>query len=188
MDQLPNHKIPRLGTPGERYRDIQIIRQLPKQDLSIEFCKMLRTDVEKKEYNIFRELRDSIAMDIGFAKESPILTVSFFFSSGKSYVYHLFTSKQYLWHRLLIVVPFFHKPMNISEVLFYIQNKSFIVVTNPKNSINFITNNIQLWTFKSVYMMWYWLTMKILTDIFRSLGQYFHSKSISHHIHWLKSP
>ncbi|KAJ8315008.1 hypothetical protein KUTeg_007158 [Tegillarca granosa] len=76
MDQLPNHKIPRLGTPGEKYRDIQLIRQLPKQDLSAQYCRMLRSALEVKEYNIFRELRDSIAMDIGFVKESPALTVT----------------------------------------------------------------------------------------------------------------
>jgi len=34
MDQLPNHKVPRLSSPGEKYRDIQLIYQLPKQDLS----------------------------------------------------------------------------------------------------------------------------------------------------------
>lgn len=76
MEQLPNHKIPQIGRPGERYRDIQIIRQLPKQDLSLEYCKMIGSSVEKKEYDIFRELRDSIAMDIGIVQEAPNLSVS----------------------------------------------------------------------------------------------------------------
>lgn len=76
MEQLPNHKIPQIGRPGERYRDVQIIRQLPKQDLSLEFCKMIGSSVEKKEYDIFRELRDSIAMDIGIVQEAPNLSVS----------------------------------------------------------------------------------------------------------------
>ncbi|XP_061176535.1 prickle planar cell polarity protein 3-A-like isoform X2 [Saccostrea echinata] len=74
MEQLPNHKIPLLGHPGERYRDIQIIRQLPKQDLSMEYCKMLSSSIEKKEYNIFRELRDNIAMDIGIVQEAVSLS------------------------------------------------------------------------------------------------------------------
>ncbi|KAH3726299.1 hypothetical protein DPMN_052158 [Dreissena polymorpha] len=34
MEQLPNHKVPKLNSPGEKYRDIQLIYQLPKQDLS----------------------------------------------------------------------------------------------------------------------------------------------------------
>jgi hypothetical protein len=62
MDQLPNHKVPRIGSEGERYRDLQLIRQLPKQDLTYEHCRMIHSDIEKKEYNIFRELRDSIAI------------------------------------------------------------------------------------------------------------------------------
>ncbi|XP_078322633.1 prickle planar cell polarity protein 3-A-like isoform X2 [Crassostrea virginica] len=74
MEQLPNHKIPLVGRPGERYRDVQIIRQLPKQDLSMEYCKMIHSSVEKKEYDIFRELRDSIAMDIGIVQEAPSLS------------------------------------------------------------------------------------------------------------------
>ncbi|KAK3583915.1 hypothetical protein CHS0354_033700 [Potamilus streckersoni] len=69
MEQLPNHKMPRLGTPGEKYRDIQLIYQLPKQDLSEEYCRMLTNPSEVKEYEIFRELRDSVAMDIGSVKE-----------------------------------------------------------------------------------------------------------------------
>ena len=76
MEQLPNHKVPRLGSPGEKYRDIQLIYQLPKQDLSSDFCKMIQTPVEVKEYKVFRELRDNIAMDIGIVKPAHISTVS----------------------------------------------------------------------------------------------------------------
>ena len=41
MEQLDNNKIPRVGTAGEKYRDIQLIVQLPKQDLAEEYCKQL---------------------------------------------------------------------------------------------------------------------------------------------------
>ena len=75
MDQLPNHKVPRVGTPGERYRDLQLIRQLPKQDLSDRYCKALEDPSEIKEFRIFRELRDQVAMDIGAVKEAPTDTV-----------------------------------------------------------------------------------------------------------------
>ena len=71
MEQLPNHKVPRLGTPGEKYRDIQLIYQLPKQDLSSEYCKMLEYPAEVKEFKVFKELRDSMAMDMGVVKSAP---------------------------------------------------------------------------------------------------------------------
>lgn len=64
MDQLDNNKIPRVGTPGEKYRDIQLIVQLPKQDLAEEYCKQLQNPSQKKSFEDFRTMRDSIAMDI----------------------------------------------------------------------------------------------------------------------------
>ena len=76
MEQLPNHKVPRLGSPGEKYRDIQLIYQLPKQDLSSDYCKMIQSPVEVKEYKVFRELRDNVAMDIGAVKPAHVTTVS----------------------------------------------------------------------------------------------------------------
>ncbi len=33
MEQLDNNKIPRIGSQGEKYRDLQLIIQLPKQVL-----------------------------------------------------------------------------------------------------------------------------------------------------------
>ena len=75
MEQLPNHKMPKLGSPGEKYRDIQLIYQLPKQDLSSDFCRMLETSTEVKEFRVFRELRDNIAMDIGVVKPAHFTTV-----------------------------------------------------------------------------------------------------------------
>ncbi|KAH9519397.1 Prickle planar cell polarity protein 3 [Bulinus truncatus] len=74
MDQLPNHKVPKVATDGERYRDIQVIKQLPKQDLSDLYCRFLDGEVEKKEFMIFRELRDQVAMGIGLVKECPVDT------------------------------------------------------------------------------------------------------------------
>ncbi|XP_035827265.1 prickle planar cell polarity protein 3-like [Aplysia californica] len=70
MEQLPNHKVPRVDTPGERYRDIQLIRQLPKQDLSDLYCRFLEDETERKEFTIFRELRDQVAMGIGTARQT----------------------------------------------------------------------------------------------------------------------
>lgn len=76
MDQLPNHKVPRLNSPGQKYRDVQLIKQLPRQDLSDLYCKHLDGDMERKEFMIFRELRDQVAMGIGVVKECPADAVS----------------------------------------------------------------------------------------------------------------
>ncbi|XP_059159173.1 prickle planar cell polarity protein 3-like, partial [Physella acuta] len=74
MDQLPNHKVPRVDSQGDKYRDQQIIKQLPKQDLSDLYCKYLDGETERKEFNIFRELRDQVAMGIGVVRECQVNT------------------------------------------------------------------------------------------------------------------
>lgn len=75
MDQLPNHKVPRVDSQGDKYRDQQIIKQLPKQDLSDLYCRYLDGETERKEFNIFRELRDQVAMGIGVVRECQDNTV-----------------------------------------------------------------------------------------------------------------
>ncbi|XP_064595087.1 four and a half LIM domains protein 2-like isoform X2 [Liolophura sinensis] len=74
MEQLPNHKIPKIGSPGEKYRDIQLIVQLPKQDLSSEYCKSLSSEEEKKEFKEFRTFRDENVMEIGYARENTTIS------------------------------------------------------------------------------------------------------------------
>ena len=41
MRQLPSEKVPKVGSVGERYRNIQLNLQLPKQDLSTKYCTHL---------------------------------------------------------------------------------------------------------------------------------------------------
>ncbi len=69
MEQLDNNKIPKIGTSGEKYRDMQLIIQLPKQDLSEEFAKNLKAPSQKKAFNDFRNMRDTLAMDIAYVKD-----------------------------------------------------------------------------------------------------------------------
>ena len=69
MDQLDNNKVPRIGNVGEKYRDIQLILQLPKQDLSEEYCKNITTPAQSATFQEFRELRDTNAMDIASVKD-----------------------------------------------------------------------------------------------------------------------
>ena len=69
MEQLDNTKIPKIGSQGEKYRDIQIVVQLPKQDLAQEFCRHLKTPDQKKAFEEFRHVRDATAMVIGIVRE-----------------------------------------------------------------------------------------------------------------------
>lgn len=76
MQQLPNHKVPRLGTQGEKYRDRQLMLQLPKQDLALAYCKFLERS-NYQSYEDFVNARNEIALDIGYARESlehPMVT------------------------------------------------------------------------------------------------------------------
>ncbi|XP_076331853.1 four and a half LIM domains protein 3-like isoform X3 [Tachypleus tridentatus] len=67
--QLPNHKVPRLGTPGEKYRDKQLMLQLPKQDLALAYCKFLEREYYQN-FEDFVNARNEIALDIGYVRET----------------------------------------------------------------------------------------------------------------------
>ncbi|GBM92440.1 hypothetical protein AVEN_8969-1 [Araneus ventricosus] len=66
--QLPNHLVPQLGTPGEKYRDRQLILQLPKQDLAAAYCKFLEKDFVKS-FEDFVNTRNEMALDIGYVRD-----------------------------------------------------------------------------------------------------------------------
>ncbi|XP_023708514.1 prickle planar cell polarity protein 3 isoform X4 [Cryptotermes secundus] len=69
FQQLPPGKVPRLGSPGEKYRDKQLMLQLPKQDLALAYCKHVETQ-HHPSYEDFINARNEIALDIGYAKDS----------------------------------------------------------------------------------------------------------------------
>uniref|UniRef100_A0A0N5AFN9 Protein espinas n=1 Tax=Syphacia muris TaxID=451379 RepID=A0A0N5AFN9_9BILA len=66
MAQLPNHVVPRINSTGEKYREKQLMLQLPRQDLSVAYCKHLSNNVERKFFEEFINARNEIALDIGF--------------------------------------------------------------------------------------------------------------------------
>ncbi|VDK73360.1 unnamed protein product [Litomosoides sigmodontis] len=66
MAQLPNHLVPRISSNGAKFREKQLMLQLPRQDLSLAYCKHLSNNVEKKLYEEFINARNEIALDIGF--------------------------------------------------------------------------------------------------------------------------
>ncbi|KAM8709115.1 hypothetical protein ACLKA7_016000 [Drosophila subpalustris] len=70
FDQLPEEKVPRLGSEGARLREQQISYQLPKQDLSLEHCKHLEVQHEAS-FEDFVTARNEIALDIAYIKDAP---------------------------------------------------------------------------------------------------------------------
>ncbi|XP_074640636.1 testin-like [Tubulanus polymorphus] len=70
MEQLPNNKIPRIDATGAKYREIQLIKQLPKQDLSEEYCKTITSQELRKAFQEYRDMRDELALDIGYVCEN----------------------------------------------------------------------------------------------------------------------
>ncbi len=66
---MPLHKVPLLGTQGEKYRDLQLIIQLPKQDLALAYCKFLEIE-NYKHFEDFVNNRNECALDIGYVRSS----------------------------------------------------------------------------------------------------------------------
>ncbi|KAK4291757.1 hypothetical protein Pmani_035436 [Petrolisthes manimaculis] len=64
MSCLPGHKVPRLGTPGEKARERQLMLQLPKQDLALGFTRHVESQYHTS-YRDFITARNDIALDIG---------------------------------------------------------------------------------------------------------------------------
>lgn len=82
MSQLPNHKVPRLNCPGEKYREKQLVLQLPRQDLAVSYCKHIGGNLERKVFDDFVNARNEIALDIGFVCpniDRQIVSLSLFF-------------------------------------------------------------------------------------------------------------
>lgn len=69
FDLLPNEKVPKIGTVGEKYRDKQLAVQLPRQDLTLNYCKHVEND-NRASYEDFVAARNEIALDVGFIRDS----------------------------------------------------------------------------------------------------------------------
>jgi len=70
MAQLPNHKVPRVGTSGEKYREKQLMLQLPRQDLAAAYCKHLASGQEQAAFEDFVAARNENSLDIGYVVSS----------------------------------------------------------------------------------------------------------------------
>lgn len=67
MSCLPGHKVPRLGTPGEKARERQLMLQLPKQDLALAYTRHVETQYHTS-FTDFVAARNDIALDIAVVK------------------------------------------------------------------------------------------------------------------------
>ncbi|GFQ75081.1 protein espinas [Trichonephila clavata] len=66
--QLPNNKVPRWKSPGEQYREKQLVLQLPKQDLALAYCRHLDRSYHKS-FEDFVNMRNELALDIAYIRE-----------------------------------------------------------------------------------------------------------------------
>jgi hypothetical protein len=64
---LPREKVPKLGTDGERYRDHQLMVQLPKQDFAAGCCHHLGPE-HRRSFDDFVSARNDIAFNIAAVK------------------------------------------------------------------------------------------------------------------------
>ena len=65
MEQLDNNKIPKLSSVGRKYHDTQVVVQLPRQDLSADCCRHLKTDSQQTSFDEFCRSRNTDALGIG---------------------------------------------------------------------------------------------------------------------------
>jgi len=67
FEALPSDKCPVRQTPGERYRQKQLIRQLPAHDLDQFYCNNLNEE-EQKQMDVFIKLRKEKCLGKGTVK------------------------------------------------------------------------------------------------------------------------
>ncbi|KAF2345264.1 Zinc finger LIM-type [Trinorchestia longiramus] len=67
MSGLPGHKVPRISTPGEKYRERQLMLQLPKQDLALAYTRHVEP-LHHTSYKDFVTARNDISLDIAIVK------------------------------------------------------------------------------------------------------------------------
>ena len=65
MEQLDNNKIPKLSSVGKKYHDMQMVVQLPRYDLSAQYCRHLKTDTQRQSFDEFCHTRNAESLDVG---------------------------------------------------------------------------------------------------------------------------
>lgn len=61
--------MPKIGSVGEKYRDKQLALQLPRQDLTLKYCKHVENE-NRASYEDFIAVRNEIALDVGYIRDA----------------------------------------------------------------------------------------------------------------------
>ena len=69
MREIPSEKVPKVDSDGEKYRELQLNYQLPKQDLSVKNCRHIETQ-HRVSFQDFVNARNDIALDQAVAVEA----------------------------------------------------------------------------------------------------------------------
>ncbi len=72
MRLLPEEKVPKVDSDGERYRELQLVYQLPKQDLEERHCHHLASAEGRKAFRDFASARNDVALDVAVAAEHKV--------------------------------------------------------------------------------------------------------------------
>lgn len=128
MCGLPEDKIPYVSSPGEKYRNRQLIFQLPAHDSEAQYCNKL-SESEKRELKLFNSQRKREALARGIVKQ--VTTEGLLCEECDEEVYHgdmaVFASRMKnsnaLWHpgcfccndckELLVDLVYFYKDEQI---------------------------------------------------------------------------
>ena len=70
MKQMPDNKVPKMGSSGMDYRQSQLLHQLPSQDLSLKHCHHI-SGKDQSYFQSFVVARNDIALDVGHAIVIP---------------------------------------------------------------------------------------------------------------------
>ena len=70
MKCWPKDKVPRRGSPGDRWRERQLAQQLPRQDLALAYCRYVESQ-HHASYHDFVAARNDIALDVAYVKQAP---------------------------------------------------------------------------------------------------------------------
>ncbi|XP_078063721.1 prickle-like protein 2, partial [Mustelus asterias] len=73
FSSLPEHKIPYINSPGERYRIKQLLQQLPPHDSEPQYCSSLVDDEEVKELKLFSQQRKRESLGRGTVCPFPVV-------------------------------------------------------------------------------------------------------------------
>ncbi len=81
--EYPRNKIPLIGTPGEKFRQKLLVQQIPRQDISPEFCQHLKEKSALDSFNSYIKKRNEKYLDIGICLKNTKRILVYIFLSNQ---------------------------------------------------------------------------------------------------------